>query len=444
MVAWLTRVERWIPAAAALLWWSIFYPGLFGDDSLIHLTDARSGHVPVWFTAWWIYVVDVVSIGTRAIPLLTLAGAIALAYAAYCWIGMVFPAGQARALTVLAIVSSPLVGAMGIQVRHDAPMTAALLLCAAVLSRTWSGAPFNRNDMACLALAAVMLPTRHNGVPTIAASAFVLLAMGRRHRRQAAAMLVVAAAAWVLTWSATRASGNTSTVHPGQTVEWVMGDISCLLSNAGVDATAAEWSTLEQIATRAAWPQAAACVAMNPMLRDASFSMTAVEMHYDDLVGVWRSMAGRYPLKMLRAHATRVRLHLPPFLGGPPEVVSFLHSTILPNEFGLEWKVPALAERARVLIRAWNAMSYVLANSALWLMVLMLLAWRRRESRAALMPAIIIGTVLNLGLIAAAPISEGRYGLFILIAGQSAALYFALTPRAAGPRSPGHAAPGDP
>ena len=437
MVAWLTRVERWIPGAAALLWWSIFYPGLFGDDSLIHLTDARIGYVPVWFTAWWIYIVDFVSIGTRAIPLLTLGGAFALAYAAYGWIATVFPAGRARAITVLAIVISPVVGAMGIQVRHDAPMTAALLLCAAVLSRTWNGAPFNRNDVALLALAALMLPTRHNGVPTIAVSALVLLAMGRRHRRQAAAMLMVAATAWVITWSATRASGNSSAVHPGQTVEWVMGDISCLLSNAGADATAVEWSTLERIATRTAWPQAAACVAMNPMLRDDSFSMTAVETHYDDLVGVWRSMASRYPLLMLRAHATRVRLHLPPFVGGPPEVVSFLHSTILPNDFGLEWKFPAVAERARVAIRAWNAMSYVLGNSALWLMVLMLLAWRRREYRAGLLPAIIIGTVLNLGLIAAAPISEGRYGLFILIAGQSAALYFVLTPRAAAPAATG-------
>jgi hypothetical protein len=444
MGTWLTRVERWIPGAAALLWWSIFYPGLFGDDSLIHLTDARIDHVPVWFTAWWIYVVDFVSIGTRAIPLLTLAGVFALAYAAYCWIAVVFPAGRARAITVLAIVVSPVVGAMGIQVRHDAPMTAALLLCAAVLSRTWNGAPLNRYDVAFLALAALMLPTRHNGVPTIAVSALVLLAMGRRHRRQAAAMLGVAAAAWVITWSATRASGNTSAVHPGQTVEWVMGDISCLLSNAGVDATESEWSTLERIATRTAWPQAAACVAMNPILRDASFSMTAVETHYDDLVSVWRSLASRYPLLMLRAHATRVRLHLPPFVGGPPEVVSFLHSTILPNDFGLEWKFPSIAERARVVIRAWNAMSYVLGNSALWLMVLMLLAWQQREYRAGLMPAIIIGTVLNLGLIAAAPISEGRYGLFILLAGQAAAWYFVLTPRPAAPPSPGHAAPSGP
>jgi hypothetical protein len=440
-VTLLTRVEGWIPGAAALLWWAIFYPGLFGDDSLIHLTDARIGHVPVWFTAWWIYVVDFVSIGTRAIPLLTLAGALTLAYASYFWITAVFPRGGARAITVLAIVASPLVGAMGIQVRHDAPMTAALLICAGVLARAWHGAPLSRADITLLALAVLFLPTRHNGVPTLVVSAIVLLALWRRRWRLAAMMLIVAAGAYAITVAATRASGNTHTVQPGQTVEWLMGDISCLLSKDGVEATASEWITLEQIARRDEWPQPAACVAMNPVLRAPSFSMTAVEAHYDDLVAVWRSMATRHPAAMLSAHASRVRLHLPPLLPGRPEVISFLHSTILPNDLGLAWQFPALAEGARVVIRGWNSMSYVLANSALWLLALMLLAWRRPQYRPMLAPAIVIGAVLNLGLIAAAPISEGRYGLFILIAGQSAALFFALTPRAVQPAPADRAVP---
>jgi hypothetical protein len=43
-----------------------------------------------------------------------------------------------------------------------------------------------------------------------------------------------------------------------------------------------------------------------------------------------------------------------------------------------------------------------------------------------LLPTVIVGASLDALLLAAAPISEGRYGLFILICGQAAALVAAL------------------
>jgi hypothetical protein len=422
----LTKYERWLPAAAGLVWWTIFYPGFFGDDSLIHLADVRSGNIPVWFTAWWMYVVKFISLEMRAIPLLSLSGVIALQYAVYHWITTAFPRSRARSITVLVMAASPLIGAMGIQVRHDIAMTSALLLCAAVLARTWNGAPFTAVDYALLALSVPLLPTRHNGVPTIVATAAILLAWGTRRWRQAVAMLAVAAGAWLVTATATRTSGNTHAMQPAQTVEWLMGDISCLLSRPDVIPTESEWATLERIAERREWPQPRACLVVNPIMLAPSFSTTAVEANYGDLIGVWRSLAARYPLKMAASHASRVRLFLPPPFSGPPEVVSFLHSTIMPNDLGLAWQFPAVAEPARVIVRAWNAMSYVLANSALWLVVMMVMAWRLPHHRAVLMPAIIIGAALNLGLIAAAPISEGRYGLFILICGQATSVYLLI------------------
>jgi hypothetical protein len=220
VISWLVAREHWLPALAALAWWTTFHPGFFGEDSLINLAAARSGAISVWFTAWWVYVVEALTIGRRAIA------------------------------------------------------------------------------------------------------------------------------------------------HP-----------------------------------------------------------IAVVDHYRGLVGVWLSLGARYPAEMAAAHASRVRLFLPPLVTGPPEIVSFLHSTILPNDFGLAWTFPALAERARAMVRAWNAMGYVLANAAVWLIVLIVAAWRLPEHRAALTPAIVIAVALDLGLIAAAPISEGRYGLFILICGQTTAVF---------------------
>ena len=35
-----TRAERWLPIALGVVWWAVFYPGLFGEDSLITLDQA--------------------------------------------------------------------------------------------------------------------------------------------------------------------------------------------------------------------------------------------------------------------------------------------------------------------------------------------------------------------------------------------------------------------
>lgn len=428
MIARLVGHERWLPAIAAVAWWATFYPGFFGDDSLINLGEARSGSISVWFTAWWVYVVDALSLGTRAIPLMTLLSVLGLEYAAYLWIATVLPRGRARAITVAVIAVTPLVGAIGIQVRHDVTMTAGLLIAAAVLARTWPKENFSVSDVALLVLTAPLIATRHNGLPTIVATAAGCAIL--RQWRHAGALAAVAAGAALITYGATRAAGHTASVHPMQTVEWLMSDISCALTTPGVEPTPAEWAVLTRIAAPSDWPNERACWVMNPLHTAQSFTATAVVDNYRDLPGVWLSLARRYPGTMIAAHATRVRLFLPPFAAGMPDtfIISFLHSTILPNDFGLQWAVPAVAERARSVVKAWNAASFVLGNSALWLIVLVAAAWKRHDLRRGLLPAIIIGVSLNLGLLVAAPISEGRYGLFILICAQATALFWALEP----------------
>lgn len=425
MIARLSAFERWLPLIAGLAWWVTFHPGFLSEDSFINLGDARSGHVSVWFTAWWVYVVEALSLSTRAISLLTLLSVVGLEYAVYFWIVTVFPPAPARAVTLLLIGSSPLIGAMGIQVRHDVALGAGLLICAAVLTRTWTTTTFARRDMLLLLLATPLIATRHNGAPTIVAAAVFVMMAGRRRWRQAAALLAVAAGAAAITVAATNASGNSSAMDPVQTVEWLMGDISCVLSR-GAAPTQGEWAVLTRVAARGDWPQTGACQVMNPIRFTPSVNYAAVAPNYRELVGVWRSLARRYPLRMLAAHATRVRLFLPPV--PPVEVPSFLHSTIVANDFGMDWTFPAIASRARIVVRAWNAAGFVLANSMIWLIVLMVVAWRAPSWRDRLVPTIAIALALNLGLLVAAPISEGRYALFILICGQATALYQCVIP----------------
>ena len=74
-------------------------------------------------------------------------------------------------------------------------------------------------------------------------------------------------------------------------------------------------------------------------------------------------------------------------------------------------------------------MRLLLANSAIWLAVLVVAGWVSSGHRTRLRPTILVAVALNLGLIATAPISEGRYGLFILICGQLTALQWWLEAR---------------
>ena len=179
-------------------------------------------------------------------------------------------------------------------------------------------------------------------------------------------------------------------------------------------------------------------------IRDrASFHPDAVRARPMALLGAWLALARDNPLQMLRAHAERVRLFLPPFFTGVPrgDNLPFIHSTILPNDLELEWKLPRLAGVVRLVARAWNAMAMVIANAGLWLIALALSAKALGARGRALRLTIYFAVALEITVLVAAPMSEGRYGLFILITGQVAALtalFEVYRGRLGGHSAPGH------
>ncbi len=431
----IVAAEPWLALGVALLWWLAMYPGLFGEDSLITLTEARDGPINAWFTAWWVIVIDTVTINTRAIPLLTLAGVLVLAWSTRQWAAATFPAGPARAWAVMLVCATPLVGALGIQVRHDAWMTAGLLLCVAVMARTEGRLErFRAADYAQLVLAVLLIPTRHNGLVTlILAAVGSWWAFGRAGIRHLAVLAAVAIGVVSVTQLATRSAGLPHSIDPAQAVEWVMADVSCLLTQDGVVPTVGEWTALETIASRADWPQARACNFVSPLFIAPTFRIAQVEPNVGALVRTWLTLGLRHPIRMTLVHLRRVSLFLPPFIVGVQDqnYTPFIHSTILPNDFGLAWAFPGLANLARQPARAWNALRLVLANSALWLVLIALAAWRLRALRHQLLPTLVVAAALNVGLVATAPISEGRYGLFILICGQVTLVYWRLECRQA-------------
>ena len=405
------------------------YPGLLAEDSLYTIGEIRSGTVTVWFTAWWAFLVKGLTLNTHAISLATLAGVLTFTWAVRAWAAAVLPAGPARAWAVLAISATPLVGAMGIQLRHDTWMTSGLLLWTALIVRTnGMRAPLTLADLATLFAVVLLLPTRHNGMPTVAVAGTIglwLFHAGRARHAMTLAVVVVSTVA--ITQAATRAAGQPHAVDPAQTVEWAMADVSCLLTQ-GVEPTAAEWDVLERMAARVDWPQVGACRFVNPIQFSPSFRFASVEGQVGPMLQTWWSVLKRHPWLMLETHLKRVSLFLPPFLAGMPHADSArsIHSSIFTNGLGIAWRFPRVAGIAQLSIRAWHRGRLLLANAAVWLIALVAIWWVTPDPRRGLAYTIVIATVLLAALVATAPVSEARYGLYVLVCGQLTFVYWLL------------------
>ena len=234
-----SRVERWLPLALGVAWWLALYPGLVRRRLADHPRAGTQRQRDVWFTAWWIYVIQALQ------PRHTRHSA---ADALRCVAAGVERhangprqlfrrVGRANGRSGCS-VPSPLVGALGIQVRHDAWMTAGFLLCLSPIARSISGHRAAASDYLKLVLAVLLIPTRHNGLGTlIAAAAIGLMALPAHRWRFAGTLTGVAAGVFVVTQAATVAAGRSHSIDPVQAVEWMMADVSCMVTEPGVEPT---------------------------------------------------------------------------------------------------------------------------------------------------------------------------------------------------------------
>jgi len=98
-------------------------------------------------------------------------------------------------------------------------MVAGFLLCLAVITRSRSSPAVRLRaiDYLQLALAALLIPTQHNGLPTLLAAAVLGLIVLRLQRvRFALTLAAVAGGVFVVTMSATRAAGREHSIDPVQ------------------------------------------------------------------------------------------------------------------------------------------------------------------------------------------------------------------------------------
>jgi hypothetical protein len=191
--------------------------------------------------------------------------------------------------------------------------------------------------------------------------------------------------------------------------EWMRNDISCYAASPA----GAGWveKNMPGVGNTQSWASADACTFLNryalaPVDREKSYEVVPV---------AWRKLALSDPAFVLKTHFDRNYYVVPLPINGLPSI-PFLHSTIETADAGIAWAMPSVAEKARVVMRVGNALRPILAYAGMWLLLVLgaLVVLKRKEW----LPTFLLGFSLLGILFVFAPIPDGRYALFVMLAGQ--------------------------
>jgi hypothetical protein len=257
---------------------------------------------------------------------------------------------------------------------------------------------------------AILISFKPNGLPTLLVfSFFMLFSKISRSRLKYAFMAILLTATVTLIGS--NVILNTNPINSYFAQEWMRGDISCY-ANTPAGQGFVEMA-LPGIGDTEKWATKSGCAWMNS--DDLTTEEIIESINY--VPAAWISLALKEPVFLFQTHLERHAYLVPfPIFGIP--TAPFLHSTIEFKDQGIEWAFPSIANIARLPMRLWNAGRGLTGWAGLWLVVLIGsgVAARRKE----LMPVILMSIALMGPLFVVAPIPDGRYALFVLIAGQLA------------------------
>ena len=411
-------------SAVQFIWWVIFFPGFFSGDSFGAVNIARTGDMTNAYTASWALYVRIFSFHGHAIGLLTLINGLVLIYSV-TRLGYALFSNRTAAISTFFLTMTPIVSGMGITLWHDILMTAGIVLITAFFIN------FQKNPSHVktyiykdLIPGALLTSFRPNGLPTLLVFAvfYISYLAIKRSKSNSNGPTVkqtvkFAGAAIALTAVITFLGSNViigmSPINNYYAQEWMRNDISCY-----VDTPAGAGFVEKQIpgiGTTETWRSSDACVFLNRAAITGEEKIAAQEY----VPSAWMQLLKTEPGFIVKTHLDRNAYLVPiPISGIPTE--PFLHSIIEFKDQGIEWAFPAIAEKARILMRAWNAGRGLTGWAGLWALVLIVLAiWRKQK---ALIPAITMSIAMIGILFVVAPIPDGRYSLFVLIAGQLALL----------------------
>ena len=401
-----------------LTWWVVFFPGFFSADSFGAVQMAKSGELGNSFTASWALYVRIFSFHGNAIALLTLINGLVLVYSV-TRLGYAIFSERTAAISTFLLTLTPVVSGMGITLWHDVLMSAGILLVTSFFIHIHKGmSNFRRLLILELLPGAVLSSFRPNGLPTIALFAalyavFVFL----KHRSRFFQTVKFLATALLLSATITVTASNLilglSPINNYFAQEWMRNDISCYAQSDRGKGFVEE--NIPGIGSTNSWQSSPACTFLNTATISRGEKVAAQKF----IPSAWLSLLKEDPLFILSTHAERNAYLIPiPIFGIPTE--PFLHSTIEFKGQGIAWAFPSLAEKARISMRAWNAARGLTGWAGLWGLVLIGLTIVGRKKN--LVPLISMSFAMMVIIFVVAPIPDGRYVLFVLIAGQLAVI----------------------
>ena len=392
----------------AVIWWAVFFPGFYSSDSFAAVNMAKSGDLVNSYTASWAIYVRVFSLFGNFIGLLTLLNALILVYAVTRF-SYALLAKKTAAISSFVLTLTPLVAGMGITLWHDILMTAGLLLLAAFFTLFRQGENYAKSDFYSLLVpGAVLLSFRPNGLPTFLVFAVLTFIFIRRKTLIRPLALVLAITAGTTIFNSLVVVGE-DPINTHYAQEWMRNDISCYAASPA----GAGWveKNMPGVGSTQSWASVEACTFLNRYelaQADREESLAVVP-------AAWRKLALSDPAFVLKTHFDRNYYVVPLPINGLPSI-PFLHSTIETAGLGIEWAMPSIAEKARVIMRAGNALRTILGYAGVWLLLVLgaVIFFKRKEW----LPTFLMGFSLLGILFVFAPIPDGRYALFVLLAGQ--------------------------
>ena len=394
--------------AILFFWWCIFFPGFFSTDSFSAVSQAKSGDISdVGSPSWAIYIRYFSFLG-NAIPLLTLISGLVLTYSVTC-LAYSLSSKKIAAISSFVLVATPIIYAMGITLWRDIPFTAGLILVV-----TYFASQFNKSYnfpnpfWFLLVPGSVLVTFRPNGLPTLIFFSFLYFFCHRK-RKTLEDLAYAIAIASVITFGFSYIFFHQPPINNLFAQEFMRSDVSCYASlDKGIGFVEEK---LPGISDTQGWSSPEACTFISRSYLTLGDKMAAEER----LPRVWLQLILEDPKFVFETHLRRNAYLIPlPLFGIPVE--PFIHSNIEFKDRGITWAFPQIAEEARVFPRAWNAGRAVFGWAGLWFVVMMVLV--RPRSRTKMMPLIVMSFSLLTLLFITAPIPDGRYALFVLIAGQ--------------------------
>ncbi len=406
----LSSIEKSVAINASLMfvWWLAFNPGFYSADSFNVIAIARSGNISSESTAIWAIVVKFLTINGSHPEIATLFFGQLLAFSVSVLAHALF-SGKAAGWGSAALCMTPLVGAMGITLWHDIPMTSGFLLVVAGLLRYVKKEPY---ALTLLTLGVTLSSFRYNGVPTLLLT-FMLLSFVFRPKKLVVVALVLIIGIGGLTSALDSRFSPPTPTHSDGFINWMRYDLSCYAATFNDDEFFQK--EFDGETTREFWKSLRACTWFND---SAAFFNRPTNLT-KNIPSAWLALIQKEPLFALTTHMKRHEYLNPIPFYGPPSM-PFIHTTIeYPGENIYFWNIE-LSEKLRIYPRIWNYFNFIFGYSGFWLIVIFFFAWRTRN--LIYFGIGILGLVLNAGLFVFAIISDARFSLFVLIAGQLIAI----------------------